>query len=86
MPVLNQEESRRLDRIERGIQYGATFKDLAWLVRLARRLEKKCEASSSRQTFLPLTYSAPPVIPRTTPPVTRPTPRTAHHPRPQAAR
>jgi hypothetical protein len=40
MSVLNKEESERLDRIERGCQYGVTMKDLFWLLRIVRRLEK----------------------------------------------
>lgn len=45
MPVLTKDEAERLGRIERGIQYGLTFKDLHFLVRLVRRLEAKCAAT-----------------------------------------
>jgi len=40
MAVLTKDEAERLDRIERGCQYGVTMKDLFWLLRIVRRLEK----------------------------------------------
>lgn len=46
MAVLSKDEAERLGRIERGVQYGVTIKDLHFLVRLARKLEAKCEAHS----------------------------------------
>lgn len=62
MPVLAKDESERLDRIERGIQYGVTFKDLHFLVRLARRLEKKCETLglTKAQPALPFEVASSP--------------------------
>lgn len=58
MPVLTKDEAERLGRIERGIQYGLTFKDLHFLVRLARKLEAKCEANSLPS--LPFESAPPP--------------------------
>lgn len=44
MSVLTKDESERLARIERGAQYGTTLKDLFWLLRITRKLEKAASA------------------------------------------
>lgn len=44
MAVLTKDEASRLARIERGAQYGTTLKDLFWLLRLTRKLEKAASA------------------------------------------
>lgn len=47
MAVLTKDESERLARIERGQQYGVTLKDLFWLLRIVRKLEKAASAFES---------------------------------------
>ena len=44
MPVLKKDESARLAEIERKSQYGVTMKDLFWLLRIVRRLERAATA------------------------------------------
>jgi hypothetical protein len=38
---MNDSDSERFGRISRSIQYGATIKDLAWLVRLVEKLDRE---------------------------------------------
>jgi hypothetical protein len=38
---MNESDAERFGRISRSIQYGATIKDLAWLVRLVEKLDRE---------------------------------------------
>jgi hypothetical protein len=46
---MNDSDAERFDRIRRKIQYGATIKDLFWLVRLVEKLEKQVASKNSPQ-------------------------------------
>jgi hypothetical protein len=51
---LNPADAERFGRIRRSIQFGATFKDLAWLVRLVEKLDRQLSAASCQPPVKPL--------------------------------